>query len=52
VVGVHANGLTVFRGGDPTELAQLSEGERARLARLKRRGEDGAGYAILQSTRP
>jgi pimeloyl-ACP methyl ester carboxylesterase len=52
VVGVHANGLTVFPGGAPAEPATFTEGERARLARLKRRSEDGSGYAILQSTRP
>jgi pimeloyl-ACP methyl ester carboxylesterase len=52
VVGVHAQGLTVFPSGDPAELATLTDGERARLARLQRRSQDGSGYAILQSTRP
>jgi pimeloyl-ACP methyl ester carboxylesterase len=51
VVGVHANGLTVFPG-DPAELPELSDAERARLARLQQRSQDGQGYAILQSTRP
>jgi pimeloyl-ACP methyl ester carboxylesterase len=52
VVGVHANGLTVFPSGDPAELADLTDGERARLARLQQRSEDGLGYAMIQSTRP
>jgi epoxide hydrolase len=52
VVGVHANGLTGFPTGDAGELAELTDGERARLARLQQRGQDGQGYAILQSTRP
>jgi epoxide hydrolase len=52
VVGVHANGLTAFPAGDAGELAELTDGERARLARLQQRSQDGQGYAILQSTRP
>jgi epoxide hydrolase len=52
VVGVHANGLTVFPTGDPAGLAELTDREQARLARLQQRGQDGLGYAILQSTRP
>lgn len=52
VVGVHANGLTVFPSGDPAELADLRDGERARLARLQQRSQDGLGYAMIQSTRP
>jgi pimeloyl-ACP methyl ester carboxylesterase len=52
VVGVHANGLTVFPSGDPVELADLTDQEQARLARLQQRGQEGAAYAMLQSTRP
>jgi pimeloyl-ACP methyl ester carboxylesterase len=52
VVGVHANGLTVFPSGDPVELADLTDREQARLARLQQRGQEGAAYAMLQSTRP
>ncbi|HTF41951.1 MAG TPA: alpha/beta hydrolase, partial [Propionibacteriaceae bacterium] len=52
VVGVHVNGSLGFPTGDPAELAGLSEAEQARLARLQRQMEDGAGYAIVQSTRP
>jgi epoxide hydrolase len=52
VVGVHANGLTVFPSGDPDELADLTDREQARLARLQQRGQEGTAYAMLQSTRP
>ena len=52
LVGVHANGLTVFPSGDPAELKDLTDGEQARLARLRQRGQDGLGYAMIQSTRP
>ena len=52
VVGVHANGLTVFPSGDPAELAELTAGEQARLARLQQRSQEGLGYAMIQSTRP
>jgi epoxide hydrolase len=52
VVGVHVNGSLGFPTGDPAELAGLSEAEQARLARMQRQMEDGAGYAIIQATRP
>jgi pimeloyl-ACP methyl ester carboxylesterase len=52
VVGVHVNGSLGFPTGDPAELAGLSEAEQARLARMQWQMEDGAGYAIIQSTRP
>jgi hypothetical protein len=52
VIGVHANGLTVFPTGDPAEMADLTDGERARLSRLQQRSQDGLGYAMIQSTRP
>jgi epoxide hydrolase len=52
VVGIHTNGLTVFPTGDTDELAELTDAERARLARLQQRSQDGQGYASLQSTRP
>lgn len=52
VVGVHVNGSLGFPTGDPAELAALSEAEQARLARMQWQMEDGAGYAIIQSTRP
>ncbi|MER6007526.1 epoxide hydrolase family protein [Nonomuraea angiospora] len=52
VVGVHVNGSLGFPTGDPAELAALSEAEQERLARLQWQMEEGAGYAIIQSTRP
>ncbi|MGW4962893.1 epoxide hydrolase family protein [Nonomuraea sp. NPDC004186] len=52
VVGVHVNGSLGFPTGDPAELAALSEAEQERLGRLQRQMEEGAGYAIIQSTRP
>jgi epoxide hydrolase len=52
VVGVHVNGALGFPPGDPAELADLTDAEKARLAKLQQRIQDGAGYAILQSTRP
>ncbi|WP_200952452.1 epoxide hydrolase family protein [Agromyces sp. Soil535] len=52
VVGVHVNGSLGFPTGDPAELAGLNEAELARLAGMQRQMQDGAGYAIIQSTRP
>jgi len=52
VVGVHVNGSLGFPTGDPAELAGLNETELARLAGMQRQMQDGAGYAIIQSTRP
>lgn len=52
VVGVHVNGSLGFPTGDPDELAGLSDSEQERLAGMQLHLEDGAGYAILQSTRP
>jgi pimeloyl-ACP methyl ester carboxylesterase len=52
VVGVHVNGGLGFPPGDPAELADLTDAEKARLAKMQQHLQDGAGYAILQSTRP
>jgi len=52
VVGVHVNGALGFPSGDPAELEGLTEAELARLAGMQHQLEEGAGYAILQSTRP
>jgi epoxide hydrolase len=52
VVGVHVNGGLGFPPGDPAELADLTDAEKARLAKVQQHLQDGAGYAILQSTRP
>ena len=34
-VGVHVNALVTFPSGDPAELADLTEAERQRLARMR-----------------
>ncbi|WP_327090610.1 epoxide hydrolase [Nonomuraea sp. NBC_01738] len=52
VVGVHVNGNLGFPSGDPAEMARMSEAEMARLGGMQRQMEEGAGYAIIQSTRP
>lgn len=52
VVGVHVNGALGFPSGDPAELEGLTAAELARLAGMQHQLEEGAGYAILQSTRP
>ncbi|MFC9970460.1 epoxide hydrolase family protein [Spirillospora sp. NPDC127200] len=52
VIGVHVNGGLGFPTGDPEESAGLSAAERERLGRLEAQAQDGAGYAIIQSTRP
>ncbi len=52
VIGVHVNGGLGFPSGDPAEFAAMTETEQARLAALEEQMEDGAGYAIIQSTRP
>ncbi|MFB9308189.1 pimeloyl-ACP methyl ester carboxylesterase [Agromyces hippuratus] len=52
VIGVHVNGSLGFPSGDPAEFAAMSEPEQARLAAMQRQLEEGAGYAVIQSTRP
>jgi len=52
VIGVHVNGGLGIPYGDPTEFAGLSAAEQERLDRLQWQMQDGAGYAIIQSTRP
>ncbi len=52
VVGVHVNGSLGFPSGDPEEFARMTETEQARLAALQQQMEEGAGYAVIQSTRP
>ncbi len=52
VAGVHVNGSLGFPTGDPQELAGLNEAELARLAAMQRQLQEGAGYAVIQSTRP
>jgi pimeloyl-ACP methyl ester carboxylesterase len=52
VIGVHVNGGLGFPSGDPEEFAGLNTAEQERLGRMREQMEDGAGYAIIQSTRP
>jgi len=52
VVGVHVNGSLGFPTGDPEERAGLNEAELTRLDAMQHQMQDGAGYAIVQSTRP
>ncbi|MFI0355303.1 epoxide hydrolase family protein [Actinomadura sp. 9N407] len=52
VIGVHVNGGLGFPSGDPEEFAGLSAAEQERLGRMQEQMQDGAGYAIIQSTRP
>jgi pimeloyl-ACP methyl ester carboxylesterase len=56
VVGVHVNAATVgFMPFPPlaeSQLAELSDAEQARVARIMEFLDDGFGYAQMQSTRP
>jgi epoxide hydrolase len=52
VVGVHVNMLVTPPPDDPSELADLSEADQARLGRMARFVADLSGYMKLQSTRP
>jgi epoxide hydrolase len=56
VVGVHVNAASVgfmpFLPLDESELAQLSDLEKARVARIAEFLDDEFGYAQIQSTRP
>jgi len=52
VVGVHVNFLPTLPLGDPSELADLSAPDQARLGRMSRFVAELSGYMKLQSTRP
>jgi epoxide hydrolase len=52
LIGVHVNFLITPPPGDPSQLADLSASEQARLERLSRFAADLSGYMKLQSTRP
>jgi epoxide hydrolase len=52
VVGVHVNALVTFPSGDPAELADLTEAEQQRLARMQHFQDDMMGYSQIQATRP
>jgi pimeloyl-ACP methyl ester carboxylesterase len=52
VIGVHVNALVTFPSGDPAELADLTEAEQQRLARMKHFQDEMMGYSHIQGTRP
>ena len=52
VVGVHVNALVTFPSGDPAELADLTEAEQQRMARMQHFQEEKMGYSHIQGTRP
>jgi pimeloyl-ACP methyl ester carboxylesterase len=56
VIGVHVNAATMgfipFGDLEPAEVAQLTEVEQARLARMKNFLAEGNGYFQIQATRP
>ena len=52
VLGVHVNALVTFPSGDPAELADLTEAEQQRMARMKHFQDEMMGYSHIQGTRP
>jgi microsomal epoxide hydrolase len=52
VAGVHLNMFAAFPPDDPQAMADLDETERARLDFAAHFEQDGAGWRLLQSTRP
>ena len=52
VLGVHVNALVTFPSGDPAELADLTEAEQQRMARMKHFQDEMMGYSHIQATRP
>ncbi|MEU6077420.1 epoxide hydrolase family protein [Micromonospora sp. NPDC047074] len=52
VHGVHVNMLLTVPSGDPEEMAGLTEGDLARLAKLAYFDAEVSGYMKVQSTRP
>ncbi|MFE9202420.1 epoxide hydrolase family protein [Micromonospora sp. NPDC007230] len=52
VAGVHVNMLLTVPGGDPAELAALTEDDLARLGKLAYFDAEVSGYMKVQSTRP
>lgn len=52
VAGVHVNMLMTFPSGDPAELADLSESDQARLAKMAKFNDEQSAYWKLQQTRP
>ncbi|HKE63968.1 MAG TPA: epoxide hydrolase [Micromonosporaceae bacterium] len=56
VAGVHVNAATMgfipLGGPSEAEVAEFTDGERARLARMRAYLSDGSGYFQIQATRP
>jgi epoxide hydrolase len=52
VVGVHLNTLAAPPSGDPDDPAQLTDREKAYLEAAGRFRQQGAGYFMIQSSRP
>ena len=56
VVGVHVNAASIgfmpFPPLDESELATLSDSEKARVDRIAEYMDEGSGYASIQSTKP
>lgn len=52
VVGIHTNGMVTFPSGDPAEMADLTEAERARMGCWERYMNELYGYKLIQSTKP
>lgn len=52
VIGAHVNMLMTFPSGDPTELADLSETDQARLGKLGLFDAELSGYMKVMATRP
>ncbi|MEV4625744.1 epoxide hydrolase family protein [Micromonospora sp. NPDC049523] len=52
VIGTHVNFLITPPSGDPSDFADLTESDFARLNLLTAFGAEGSGYMKIQSTRP
>jgi microsomal epoxide hydrolase len=52
VAAVHVNMLLTVPSGDPAEMAELTEADQQRLAKLARYDAELSGYMRLQATRP
>ncbi|MGH9117952.1 MAG: epoxide hydrolase family protein [Acidimicrobiales bacterium] len=52
VVGMHLNGPSMFPGGGPLEVPDLSAVDQVRLERFNQFQADGMGYLQIQATRP
>ncbi|MEV0050809.1 epoxide hydrolase family protein [Saccharopolyspora shandongensis] len=52
VIGLHTNGMVTFPGGDPAEMAGLTEADHARMGAWQRYTDELYGYKLIQSTKP